>query len=51
MEDADVRVSSPTRKVDDSYANGYNNSKWAGEVLLHEAHDRSGCRWRCSAAT
>jgi fatty acid CoA ligase FadD9 len=41
-EDADVRVIGPTRKVDDSYANGYNNSKWAGEVLLREAHDRCG---------
>ena len=38
-EDADVRVISPTRTVDDSYANGYANSKWAGEVLLREAHD------------
>lgn len=25
--------------VDESYANGYANSKWAGEVLLREAHD------------
>jgi fatty acid CoA ligase FadD9 len=41
-EDADIRVISPTRKVDDSYANGYSNSKWAGEVLLREAHDRAG---------
>ena len=41
-EDADVRVISPTRKVDDSYANGYANSKWAGEVLLREAHDLCG---------
>src|SRR6202011_891166 len=30
-EDADVRVISATRKIDDSYANGYANSKWAGE--------------------
>ena len=28
--------------VDDSYANGYGNSKWAGEVLLREAHDLCG---------
>jgi fatty acid CoA ligase FadD9 len=41
-EDADVRVISATRKVDDGYANGYSNSKWAGEVLLREAHDLCG---------
>jgi fatty acid CoA ligase FadD9 len=41
-EDADVRVMSATRTVDDSYANGYGNSKWAGEVLLREAHDLCG---------
>jgi fatty acid CoA ligase FadD9 len=42
VEDADVRVISATRKVDDTYANGYGNSKWAGEVLLREAHDLCG---------
>ena len=41
-EDGDVRVISATRNVDDSYANGYSNSKWAGEVLLREAHDLCG---------
>jgi fatty acid CoA ligase FadD9 len=41
-EDADIRVISPTRQIDDSYANGYSNSKWAGEVLLRDAHDRFG---------
>ncbi len=41
-EDADIRQISPTRAVDDSYANGYGNSKWAGEVLLREAHDLCG---------
>jgi fatty acid CoA ligase FadD9 len=41
-EDADIRVISPVRAVNDSYANGYGNSKWAGEVLLREAHDRCG---------
>ncbi len=41
-EDADVRVSSPARMVDDSYASGYASSKWAGEVLLREAHDLCG---------
>jgi fatty acid CoA ligase FadD9 len=42
VEDADVRQISATRVVNDSYANGYGNSKWAGEVLLREAHDLSG---------
>ncbi|MGH3525564.1 MAG: SDR family oxidoreductase, partial [Mycobacterium sp.] len=42
VEDADIRVTSPTRKIDDSYANGYGNSKWAGEVLLREANDLCG---------
>ncbi|GAT17586.1 linear gramicidin synthetase subunit D, partial [Mycolicibacterium thermoresistibile] len=41
-EDADIRTISPTRTVDASYANGYGNSKWAGEVLLREAHDLCG---------
>ncbi|MEU0498493.1 carboxylic acid reductase [Mycobacterium sp. NPDC006124] len=41
-EDGDVRITSPERPVDDSYANGYGNSKWAGEVLLREAHDLCG---------
>ena len=41
-EDADIRVISPTRTIDGSYANGYGNSKWAGEVLLREAHDLCG---------
>nr|WP_244975177.1 non-ribosomal peptide synthetase [Mycobacterium heckeshornense] len=38
-EDADIRVISPARTNDNS--NGYGNSKWAGEVLLREAHDLS----------
>ncbi|MGE2728026.1 carboxylic acid reductase [Mycolicibacterium vaccae] len=42
VEDADIREISATRRVDDSYANGYGNSKWAGEVLLREAHDLCG---------
>ena len=41
-EDADIRVISPTRTIDGSLANGYGNSKWAGEVLLREAHDLCG---------
>ncbi|MCV7193566.1 carboxylic acid reductase [Mycolicibacterium brumae] len=42
VEDADIRAASPIRTVDDSYANGYGNSKWAGEVLLREAHALCG---------
>lgn len=41
-EDADIRAASPVRQLDDSYANGYATSKWAGEVLLREAHDHCG---------
>ncbi len=42
-EDADVRVATPVRPFKaDHYADGYGNSKWAGEVLLREAHDRFG---------
>ncbi|WP_420114396.1 SDR family oxidoreductase, partial [Pseudactinotalea sp.] len=35
----DIRRISPTRVISDAYANGYSTSKWAGEVLLREAHD------------
>jgi fatty acid CoA ligase FadD9 len=42
QEDTDVRVASPSRPINDSYANGYNNSKWAAEVLLREARDECG---------
>ncbi|WP_067674966.1 carboxylic acid reductase [Nocardia miyunensis] len=42
IEDADIRQMSPTRRISDDYANGYGNSKWAGEVLLREAHDLCG---------
>jgi fatty acid CoA ligase FadD9 len=42
VEEADIRQMSATRKVGDTYANGYGNSKWAGEVLLREAHDLCG---------
>ncbi len=42
VEDGDIREISATRAVDDSYANGYGNSKWAGEVLLREANDLCG---------
>ncbi|MFI5510327.1 amino acid adenylation domain-containing protein, partial [Mycobacterium sp. NPDC051804] len=41
-EDADIRAISATRTIDDSYGNGYANSKWAGEVLLREANDLCG---------
>ncbi|MFV8052426.1 carboxylic acid reductase [Mycobacterium sp. 48b] len=42
VESGDIRAISPVRRVDDGYANGYGNSKWAGEVLLREAHDLAG---------
>ncbi|WP_040820578.1 carboxylic acid reductase [Nocardia jiangxiensis] len=41
-EDGDIREVSAVRSIDDGYANGYGNSKWAGEVLLREAHDLCG---------
>lgn len=41
-EDGDIRTVSPTRHIGAGYANGYANSKWAGEVLLREAHDLCG---------
>ncbi|WNF31381.1 carboxylic acid reductase [Streptomyces sp. C11-1] len=41
-EDSDVRVALPDQPVDDGYASGYATSKWAGEVLLREAHDLYG---------
>jgi fatty acid CoA ligase FadD9 len=42
IEDGDIREVSAVRQIDDTYANGYANSKWAGEVLLREAHDLCG---------
>jgi fatty acid CoA ligase FadD9 len=41
-EDCDIRKVAPLCKIDDGYANGYNISKWAGEVLVREAHDLCG---------
>ncbi|RJQ77311.1 NAD-dependent epimerase/dehydratase family protein [Amycolatopsis panacis] len=41
-EDADIRHTSPIWTLDDGYADGYSGSKWAGEVLLREAHDLCG---------
>ncbi|OLR93391.1 oxidoreductase [Actinokineospora bangkokensis] len=38
----DIRTTSPVRRVDGGYANGYSTSKWAGEVLLREAHEAFG---------
>jgi fatty acid CoA ligase FadD9 len=38
-EDCDIREEVPGCRIADSYANGYNISKWAGEVLLREAND------------
>ena len=40
-EDADVRAATPVRRLDsERYADGYAHSKWAGEVLLRQAHER-----------
>ncbi|GAA1014454.1 carboxylic acid reductase [Streptomyces thermogriseus] len=41
-EDSDIRTAMPVRPVDGGYAGGYATSKWAGEVLLREAHDLCG---------
>ncbi len=41
-EDDDIRVISPVRPLHGGYASGYATSKWAGEVLLREAHDLCG---------
>ncbi|WP_406432117.1 thioester reductase domain-containing protein [Streptomyces sp. NBC_00631] len=38
----DIRALSPARTLGDGYATGYSTSKWAGEVLLREAHDAYG---------
>ncbi|MFV8304649.1 carboxylic acid reductase [Mycolicibacterium peregrinum] len=42
VENVDVRQMSAVRAINDGYANGYGNSKWAGEVLLREANDLCG---------
>ncbi|HEY8983976.1 MAG TPA: carboxylic acid reductase [Streptomyces sp.] len=36
---ADIREVSPVRALTEGYASGYATSKWAGEVLLREAHE------------
>ncbi|MDD3797568.1 MAG: thioester reductase domain-containing protein [Novosphingobium sp.] len=42
-EDADIRQAIPTQAQDEQrYAAGYAISKWAGEVLLHEANEQFG---------
>ncbi|HWS94265.1 MAG TPA: thioester reductase domain-containing protein, partial [Mycobacterium sp.] len=41
-EDTDIRRAVPACTVNDRYANGYGISKWAGEVLMREAHDLCG---------
>ncbi|MEV5597993.1 carboxylic acid reductase [Streptomyces sp. NPDC052496] len=41
-ETADIRTVCGTRDLDGGYANGYAAGKWAGEVLLREAHDAYG---------
>ncbi|CAK7225839.1 putative NRPS-like protein biosynthetic cluster [Sporothrix eucalyptigena] len=41
-EDADVRVEAHEMPLSDDYAVGYTASKWAGEVLLRDAHERFG---------
>ncbi|GCD40610.1 carboxylic acid reductase [Streptomyces paromomycinus] len=41
-ETADIRTACGVRDLDGGYADGYAASKWAGEVLLREAHDAYG---------
>ena len=43
-EDADIRIISAHRANQGGYANGYGNSKWAGEVLLARPTTYAGCR-------
>lgn len=42
VEDVDVRSYAPEMPLGDAYALGYGTSKWAGEVLLRDAHERFG---------
>lgn len=39
-EDGDIRQQAPSAHTGDGYANGYNLSKWASEVLLRDAHQQ-----------
>lgn len=38
----DIRTDIPYQKITSDYASGYAISKWAGEILLKEAHDAYG---------
>ncbi|SLF47771.1 Probable fatty-acid-coa ligase FadD [Mycobacteroides abscessus subsp. abscessus] len=42
VEDSDIRTMSAKRQINNGYANGYGNSKWASEILLREAYDIVG---------
>ncbi|MFJ4650076.1 thioester reductase domain-containing protein [Nocardia sp. NPDC088792] len=42
LENSDLRQIDPVRESGQGYASGYGDTKWAGEVLLREAHDRYG---------
>lgn len=39
---ADIRTAIPHQNITSDYASGYAISKWAGEILLKEAHDVCG---------
>lgn len=39
---ADIRTAIPHQNITSDYASGYAISKWAGEILLKEAHDAYG---------
>ncbi|HEY6870755.1 MAG TPA: carboxylic acid reductase [Novosphingobium sp.] len=41
-EDAPIRNAVPRWTLSEAYADGYGASKWAGEVLLADAHERFG---------
>ncbi|MBZ4320841.1 carboxylic acid reductase [Streptomyces huiliensis] len=41
-ESADIRTACPSRDLAGDYADGYAAAKWAGEVLLREAHETFG---------
>jgi fatty acid CoA ligase FadD9 len=41
-EECDIRKAVACCELGEGYANGYNVSKWASEVLLREAHDLTG---------
>lgn len=41
-ESMDVRIGAPEMPLLDMYATGYGASKWAGEVMLREAHEKFG---------